>query len=123
MRKSHHLNRKEVHTMIIKFENIAPTIMKNFYGGEKELSAAMFLDDMNRIMKATLIPGASIGFHKHETSSEIILVLSGKGKVIYEDSSAEVNAGECHYCKKGTSHSLLNNGDEDLVFFAVIPQQ
>ena len=109
--------------MIIKFENIEPTVMKNFYGGEKELSALMFLDDMNRIMKATLVPGASIGFHKHETSSEILLILSGSGKVVYEDHESFINEGECHYCKKGVSHSLVNTGDKDLVFFAVVPQQ
>ncbi|MBE6551498.1 MAG: cupin domain-containing protein [Ruminococcaceae bacterium] len=109
--------------MIIKFENIEKTVMPNFYGGEKELSAAMFLDEMNRIMKATLIPGASIGFHKHETSSEILYILSGSGKVVYEDGETLIKEGECHYCKKGTSHSLVNTGNKDLVFFAVVPQQ
>lgn len=34
-----------------------------------------------------------------------------------------VTAGGCHYCPKGHSHSLVNNGSEDVVFFAVIPEQ
>ena len=34
-----------------------------------------------------------------------------------------LTAGDCHYCPKGHSHSLINGGGEDLVFFAVIPQQ
>ena len=29
----------------------------------------------------------------------------------------------CHYCPKGHSHGLFNDGDEDLVFFAVVPAQ
>ena len=31
--------------------------------------------------------------------------------------------GDCHYCPKGHTHSLINNSDEDLVFFAVVPVQ
>ncbi len=34
-----------------------------------------------------------------------------------------VTAGGCHYCPKGHSHSLVNNGTEDVVFFAVVPEQ
>ena len=33
------------------------------------------------------------------------------------------SCGYCHYCKKGSSHTLVNDGEEELVFFAVVPQQ
>ena len=33
-----------------------------------------------------------------------------------------ISAGQAHYCPKGHSHSLRNDGDEDLVFFAIIPE-
>jgi len=108
---------------MIDFEKTEKKVMPNFYGGDKEYRASMFTDEMNKIMKGVLIPGASIGFHKHETSSEIIFFLSGKGKVILEDGEERVEAGLCHYCRKGSSHSLVNDGDEDLIFYAVVPQQ
>jgi mannose-6-phosphate isomerase-like protein (cupin superfamily) len=49
--------------------------------------------------------------------------LSGKGTVTTDGVSETVTAGDCHYCKKGSSHTLVNDGEEELVFFAVVPQQ
>ena len=37
--------------------------------------------------------------------------------------SETVSAGGCHYCPKGHSHSMINNSEEDVIFFAVIPEQ
>ena len=36
--------------MLIDFDKIEETIIANFYGGEKNTVAKMFVDDMNRIM-------------------------------------------------------------------------
>ena len=76
----------------------------------------------NKIMKGRLVPGSSIGTHMHETNSEIIYVLSGVGTMEYEDTKEKLYPGDCHYCPPGHSHSLKNNGDEDLVFYAVVPE-
>lgn len=109
--------------MIINFGDMSKTVLKNFKGGELELSAKMFTDDKNKILLGKLIPGATIGLHTHETSSEIIYILSGKGKIMYEGEYSLLCEGMCHYCKIGKSHSLINDSDSDLVFFAVIPEQ
>ena len=53
----------------------------------------------------------------------MIYILQGEGKALYEDREEELYAGVCHYCPKGHSHSVINNSDEDLIFFAVVPQQ
>lgn len=109
--------------MIIDFKNIEKATMKNFYGGEGVTAAHMFVDEKNRIMLGTLEPGDSIGIHKHENGSEVIYILQGAGKAVYDDVEEALTAGSCHYCPKGHSHSLINNGKEPLVFFAVVPQQ
>lgn len=83
----------------------------------------MFVDDMNRIMYSELDPGDSIGMHKHESSSEIIYILQGEGKAIYNDKEENLKSGICHYCPKGNCHSLINDGTERLIFFAVVPNQ
>ena len=70
-----------------------------------------------------LDPGSSIGYHTHGTSSEIIYILSGTGKVKYDGGEEPLEAGQCHYCPKGHSHSLINNSDGPLEFFAVVPNQ
>ena len=74
-------------------------------------------------MRAKRIPGASIGLHTHETSSEVIYILEGEGKVLYDGAYEAVSAGSCHYCPKGHTHSLINDSEKDLYFLAVIPEQ
>ncbi len=95
----------------------------NFKGGEKSLFAKMHSDEKNRILHGRLVPGGTIGLHTHDTSSEIIYILEGNGKVIFDDTEEKLTAGDCHYCPKGHTHSLINNSDKDLIFFAVVPEQ
>ena len=109
--------------MIIDFEQIEETAIKNFYGGQNDTIARMFADEKNRIMYGKLEPGASIGIHRHETGSEIVYIIQGTGKAVFDDTQEELKPGICHYCPKGHSHSLINDGSGDLVFFAVVPQQ
>ena len=109
--------------MNIDFSAMEETVIPHMRGGEKEVRACMYTDELGKIMKGRLIPGASIGLHTHETSSEIIYILSGTGKVKYDDGEEPVKSGQCHYCPKGHAHSLINNSDGPLEFFAVVPQQ
>ncbi|MBQ1739461.1 MAG: cupin domain-containing protein, partial [Clostridiales bacterium] len=52
-----------------------------------------------------------------------IFILEGEGKVLFDDKEFPVKPGEVLYCPEGHSHSLINNGTEDLVFYAVVPKQ
>ncbi len=109
--------------MIIVLNDDEKQIFPQFKGGEGEMAANMFFDGRNRILHATLSPGSTIGYHTHETNSEIIYLLSGSGKVLINDGEERVEAGQCHYCPQGHSHSLINDGDVPLTFFAVVPEQ
>ena len=80
------------------------------------------VDENNKIIGGRLEPGASIGEHTHETNSEIIFFTSGKGKVIYDGKEERVEAGLCHYCPQGHTHTLINDSNADLTFYAVIPE-
>ena len=108
--------------MLLNFETIPETVIPHFHGGEKEARARMRRDDDNKIMLGRLIPGASIGRHTHENSSEIVYVLSGRGKAWYDDGVEELYPGVCHYCPKGHVHGMFNDGDEDLIIFSVVPE-
>ncbi len=109
--------------MIIDFESIGFDKKTEFYGGKGNFYVRSHKDSMNNIMSDRLEPGASIGYHKHETNSEIIYVIKGCGKVLYDDAEERVEAGQCHYCPKGHSHSLINDSENDLYFFAVVCEQ
>lgn len=88
----------------------------NFKGGEKSLYAKMFHDEKNRIIYGKLIPRASIGVHTHETNSEIIYITKGTGRVLMDGEYEKLEAGMCHYCPKGHTHSLMNDSDAELEF-------
>lgn len=109
--------------MIIDLKNEQAQEFPNFKGGEKSLFAKMFFDGTNRILHGILESGATIGLHTHETNSEIIYILKGKGKVLYNGEYEKVEEGMCHYCPKGNTHSLINDSNSDLEFFAVVPEQ
>ena len=109
--------------MIIKFDEIKETELKAFYGGDGALIANMFVDGRNKILRGRLAVGCTIGLHTHDVSSEIIFILSGKGKAVCDGVEEFLSAGDCHYCPKGSEHRLINIGDGDLCFYAVVPQQ
>lgn len=109
--------------MLIDFKNMTANVIDGFKGGSKSTALKIFDDKQNKIIQDKLIPGASIGLHTHETDSEIIYILAGKGKVLYDGGYEIVNSGDCHYCPNGHSHSLINDSEEDLIFFAVVPSR
>ena len=109
--------------MKIDFKNIEETIVPNFKGGEKKMKAQMFWDGRVRILHGILEPGASIGEHLHETNAEILFVIGGEGTIIDDGVPSPIRAGQCTYCPKGHSHSLVNTGQQDLEFYASVPEQ
>lgn len=108
--------------MILSFAQMEETPMPQFKGGVKTTYARMYTDAHNRIMRSRLEPGASIGLHTHEGNSEAVYILSGSGKALYDGGEERLHPGDCHYCPEGHAHSIVNDGTEDLVFFAVVPQ-
>lgn len=109
--------------MLIDFSAIEEAVIPNMRGGEKEFRVRMHTDDMARIMQGRLVPGASIGLHTHAEDCEVIFFLEGSGKMICDGVTEPVQAGSCHYCPKGHNHTMINDGDQDLRFFAVVPKQ
>ena len=107
--------------MLINFEQIPESIIPHMRGGEGQVAAHMFTDSCNKIMKGLLAPGCTIGLHTHDTSSEIICILSGTGKVLCDGEYEPLSAGAVHYCPRGHQHSLINDGTEDLEILAMIP--
>ena len=108
---------------MIKFESIEEKSLPAFKGGEGALNAKMLADELNKILMGRLEPGSSIGLHTHEDSSEIMYFISGEGKLIHNGKEERIVKGDCHYCKRGESHTVINDTEDDLVFFAVVPMQ
>ena len=109
--------------MRVDFNDVREEIVNNFKGGKGSIALKMTTKNNVTFISARLTPGSSVGMHKHLTDSETIYVISGKGKTICDGETEVLKAGSVTFCPVGCSHCLINDGDEDLVFFAVVPKQ
>lgn len=109
--------------MLIDFKTMKEVSIPHLNGGESAVSAQMFMDANGKIMLSRLPQGASIGEHRHETSSEVNYVLAGSGIAVCGGAEEPLSPGVCHYCPKGSTHSIINTGTDDLVLFTVVPEQ
>ena len=107
--------------MKINFNEINKQKIENFKGGDGFIEASMYVDNNNRILKGELNKGCSIGMHTHDKSSEIIYIISGIGKVICDGVEEELRSGNVHYCPLGSTHTLINEHEEKLIFLGVVP--
>ena len=79
------------------------------------------LNDKGRLFgKITLNPGCSIGYHIHETDSEIFYVMKGTAEYNDNGETKTVTAGDVTICPAGTGHSVSNNTDEVVELIAAI---
>ncbi len=108
--------------MKIDFSAVPEQHMDGFKGGEGLFEPKIFTDDNNKIMVAVLAPGAHIGMHAHEGNSETVYVLEGEGVMVCDGVQEILRPGDVSYCADGHTHSLRNESDKPLRFFAVVPE-
>lgn len=108
--------------MIFDFSKMEVARIENFKGGSKEIYSKMFTDNDTKIMLSVLKPGASIGYHKHETNCEVIFMIKGSASVTFDTEELRLKSGQAFYCPKGHSHNLINDTEEEIMFFAVVPE-
>lgn len=95
-------------------------VAENLRGGDGAVTFHEFLSAQEaygtgRLFSRSVLPGgASIGTHSHDGEFEVYYVLSGVADVVDDGKSCQLHAGDMHICPSGHSHSLKNNGDEDL---------
>ena len=108
--------------MNIDFTSIQPATIPHFKDGEGSVTASMHVDASGKIMTARIHTDSSIGMHTHETNYEVCYIVSGEGKAVCDGKEELLLPGVCHYCPKGSAHTIINTGSEDLVMFAVVPE-
>ena len=108
---------------MINFTTIPESPLPHFKDGKETFFARFVGDASCKILYGRLPAGATIGLHTHEDTAEIIFFLSGTGRMILDDKTETIAAGLCHYCPKGSAHSMINEGDEEITFYAVVPKQ
>ena len=106
--------------MLIDFKTIAPMTIPGMNGWTGTMTAQMYNDDSYRIIPTTIHPGGSIGCHKQESGDDLNYILSGSGKAVCDGVEEELKPGVLHICPKGSEHSIINTGEEDLVMLTVV---
>lgn len=109
--------------MQIDFNEIKEQTVSGMNGGTGELSAKMYISQKGKIIPSRIHKGGSIGMHRHETSDDINYIISGNGKAICDGKEEILTAGCCHICPKGSEHSIINMGKEDLVMITVVVER
>ena len=115
--------------MINKCADLPVRIVEHFRGGEgevlvKDLTGGQKPTNVLAYSELTLFVGCSIGYHEHRGESEILYIVSGKGR--YTADAADpvtVHAGDSVVCMSGHAHSLANNENEPLKCIACIVAQ
>ena len=77
-------------------------------------------DKCRLFAKVSILPGHELAPHSHHGEGEAYYILSGKG--IYDDDGKKIPAsvGDCFFCADGHSHGIACEGDEPVVFLALI---
>ena len=84
------------------------------------MSARMYNDDSYRIIPTSIHPGGSIGPHKQESGDDMNYIISGNGKAFCDSAEEALKPGVMHICPKGSVHSIINTGEEDLVMLTIV---
>ncbi len=81
--------------------------------------AKMLINANHEITLNTLPAGASINLCEHQASDEMNYIISGTGCAVCDGEEKPLQPGDCHYCPKGASHTIINTGSNDLLLFTV----
>ena len=106
--------------MIIDFNKIEKVTFAGMNEGTGLMSARRYSDEKYRVIPTRIHPGGSIGMHTQTSGDDMNYILSGIGKAICDGVEEELKPGIMHICPKGSEHSIINTGTEDLVLFTIV---
>ena len=95
------------------------------HGGAGTTTAYPFFADAPGLSfffrKRVLHKGAGIGMHQHD-KDEVYYVVSGKGRYIMDGTIRDVGPGDAMLTRTGSTHSLMQDGDDELVILLAYPK-
>ena len=110
----------KVINLLIDFNQIDSMTFPGMNNGTGTMSARMYNDDSYRIIPTSIHPGGSIGRHKQESGVDMNYIISGNGKAFCDGTEEALKPGVMHICPKGSVHSIVNTGEEDLVMLTIV---
>ena len=106
--------------MLIDFNALEEMTIPGMNDGTGTMTCRMFNDEKYRIIPTTIHPGGSIGPHAQDSGDDMNYIIGGHGKAICDGEEEVLNPGVMHICPQGSTHSIENTGDEDLVMLTIV---
>jgi mannose-6-phosphate isomerase-like protein (cupin superfamily) len=117
--------RAQAHPSLVVSETALERQQPGPHGGAGTTTAYPFFADAPGLSfffrKRVLHKGAGIGLHQHD-KDEVYYVVSGRGRYILDGTIREVGPGDAMLTRTGSTHSLLQDGDDDLVILLAYPK-
>ena len=60
------------------------------------------------LVRANMAPAEGTGWHRHEADFQIVIMLKGWARFMYEDQETLVEAGDCVHQRPGVRHYLFD---------------
>lgn len=113
--------------MVRSKKEILTEFFEHKFGGDGSISVDSLnvndeeLNGKGRVLAhTTVMPGSSIGFHKHNGESEIYYIISGEGEFNDDGKLVPVHPGDVTYTFSGMGHGIRNTGNIPLEVVAII---
>jgi mannose-6-phosphate isomerase-like protein (cupin superfamily) len=106
--------------ILIDFNNEKEITMPGMNNGTGSMSVKMFSCEKGKIIPTKIHAGGSIGMHRQDSGDDINYILSGEGRAVCDGKEAPLRPGVCHICPQGSSHCIINTGEEDLVMLTLV---
>ncbi len=93
-------------------------------GGNGEISAKKcMLINIEKLYPVKIHTGSSIGSHKHTTSDDINYILWHRKSNFVMVKKKYFLLVSAIFVKKGSEHSIINTGKEDLILLTIVVEQ
>ncbi len=106
--------------MLIDFNVIKEMTVPCMNNGTGEMTCRMYNDEKYRVIPTAIHPGGSIGLHLQSSGDDMNYIISGTGKAVCDGNEEELKPGVMHICPKGSEHTIINTGDEDLTMLTIV---
>ena len=106
--------------MIIDFNSMQEMTMPCMNGGTGMMTVKMYNDENYRIIPTQIHKGGSIGLPTQSSGDDLSYLISGTGKAMCDEKEEALKAGMMHICLKGSQHTIINTGDDDLVMLTIV---
>ena len=106
--------------MRIDFNDLKEITMPCMNNGTGTMTVRMYNDEKYRIVPTIIHAGGSIGTHTQTSGDDLNYILSGTGKAICDNIEEELKSGVMHICPKGSEHSIINTGNDDLIMLTIV---